>query len=456
MLTMSGAYDVVIVGLGVAGAYAAYKLSRSGLRVLAVDVKPYDKLGDKPCGDAIGKHHLDSLGLADLPHEIIEGHVKGIDIFSPNEATRFRVLGEGYEVDRVGIVRYLLKLAVDSGLEIMTETAAVSPIVRGNHVRGVILLEKGRSVEVAARVVIDASGNARAVARRLPKEWPISEELDPRDTNIAYREVRKLSDEVDEPEVLRIYVSKKVAPGGYWWFFPYSLRRGYVNVGLGVQGGRGYPHPKDLLYTYILKRDVFKGSDLVEAGGAIVPTRGPLDSLVWNGVAVVGDAAYTANPVHGGGKGSAMVSSSCVADAVIEAIETGRLDAEGLWKANICYMNSYGVKQAILNVFRLFLQELPDEDIDYGMSRRIIREEDLNTLSLKGDLELSVVDKAMRFLAGLRRPSLLFKLKSVAEYMNRIRGLYEDYPRSPADLLSWSSSVRSVLAEYRSKVLGVG
>lgn len=452
---MSSAYDVVIVGLGVAGAYAAYRLSRSGLRVLAVDVKPYERLGDKPCGDAIGKHHLDTLGLVDLPHEVIEGHVRGIDIFSPNEMIRFRVLGEGYEVDRIGLVRYLLKRAVDSGLEIMTGTAAVSPVIRENHVRGVVLLKEGKSVEVNAKVVIDASGNARVIARRLPREWPVSEELYPRDTNIAYREVRKLPRGVDEPEILRIYVSKRVAPGGYWWLFPYSLREGYVNVGLGVQGGRGYPHPKDLLYTYVLKRDIFKDSKLVEAGGAVVPTRGPLNSLVWNGVAVVGDAAYTVNPVHGGGKGSAMVSSNCVSDAILEAVETGRFDAEGLWRANICYMNSYGVKQAVLDVFRLFLQELPDEDIDFGMSRKIIREEDLNILSLRGDLELSVVDKAMRFLAGLSRPSLLFKLKNVSEYMNRIRNLYENYPQTPADLPRWASRVRSVLSEYKSKVLGL-
>lgn len=451
---MSSVYDVVIVGLGVAGAYAAYKLSRSGLKVLAVDVKPYERLGDKPCGDAIGKHHLDSLGL-DLTPEIIEGHVRGIDIFSPNEMTRFRVLGDGYEVDRIGLVKYLLRRAMNSGLEIMTKTAAVSPIIRENHVRGVVLLKDGKSIEVNAKVVIDASGNVRAIARRLPQEWPVSEELDPRDANIAYREVRKLSSKIDEPEILRIYLSKRVAPGGYWWLFPYSLRDGYVNVGLGVQGGRGYPHPRELLYTYVLKRDIFKNSELEEAGGAVVPTRGPLNSLVWNGVAVVGDAAYTVNPVHGGGKGSAMISSSCVSDAILEAVETGRFDAEGLWKANICYMNSYGIKQAVLNVFRLFLQELPDEDIDFGMSRKIIREEDLNVLSMKGDLELSAVDKAIRFLAGLSRPSLLLKLRNVSEYMNRIRNLYEDYPRSPADLPRWASRVRSVLAEYKSKVLGL-
>ncbi|MEM1623320.1 MAG: digeranylgeranylglycerophospholipid reductase [Sulfolobales archaeon] len=450
---MSKTYDVVIVGLGVAGAYAAYKLSKSGLKVLAVDIKPYDRLGDKPCGDAVGKHHLESLGLADLPQEILEGYVRGIDIFSPSENFKFRVLGDGYEVNRIGLVRYLVKQALDFGLEIKTETAALGPIIRNGFVCGVVLREGNRSVEVGAKVVVDASGNARSIARRLPSEWPVAEGLEIVDSNIAYREVRELHREIEEPDILRIYVSKRVAPGGYWWLFPYSSLPGYVNVGLGIQGGRGYPHPRTLLYQHVLSRELFKGSRLIEAGGAVVPTREPLKSLVWHGIAVVGDAAYTVNPVHGGGKGSAMISANCVASAIIKGLEVGRVDANGLWSANICYMNSYGAKQAVLNVFRLFLQELSDDDIEFGMSKKIIREEDLNVLSLRGDLELSVVDKAMRFLAGLRRPSLLFKLKNVAEYMDKVRVLYDNYPRSPAELPQWSRKVSSLLREYRIRVL---
>ncbi|MCS7099545.1 MAG: FAD-binding protein, partial [Sulfolobales archaeon] len=234
---MKSEYDVVIVGLGVAGAYASYALAKAGLEVLAVDIKPYEKLGDKPCGDAIGKHHLDFLNLTNLPPDLVEGYVRGIDIYSPSESVKFRVTGDGYLVDRIKLVHYLVERALDSGLELMTKTAAVSPIVKDGFVRGLVLLREGRSVEVSAKITIDASGNARAVARRLPSDWPVSEELKMVDSNIAYREVRKLRDGVEEPEILRIYVNKTAAPGGYWWLFPYSRRDGYVNVGLGIQGG---------------------------------------------------------------------------------------------------------------------------------------------------------------------------------------------------------------------------
>jgi geranylgeranyl reductase family protein len=447
-------YDVVVAGAGVAGAYAAFRLASAGLRVLVVDIKEFERVGDKPCGDAIGGHHLSFLGLSDLPRDIVEGYVKGIDIYSPSGRVRFRVLGEGLEVDRIGLARYLLKRAIDRGAEFRGSTAALEPIVSGGYVRGLRLYSGGRTYEVMSSVVVDATGNARAVVRRLPKDWPVSEEAGPRDFNIAYREVRVLKDEVEEPNILRIYVSKTVAPGGYWWFFPYSEKRSYVNVGLGVQGGRGYPHPRDLLYRYVLSQRIFEGSTLVEAGGAPVPTRGPLSSLVWNGIAVVGDAAYTVNPVHGGGKGSSMVSSLCVANAIVEALDRGDVSAEGLWEANICYMNNYGTKQAVLDVFRRFLQELGDEDLEFGMSAGIIKEEDLNALSLRGELELSVAEKAVRLLSGLRRPSLLIKLRRVAEYMGKMREMYENYPRTPSQLAAWRLRVGELLRDFEERVLG--
>jgi len=446
-------FDVVVAGAGVAGAYAAFRLASAGLRVLVVDVKEFERVGDKPCGDAIGSHHLSFLGLEDLPRDIIEGYVKGIDIYSPSGRVRFRVLGEGVEVDRIGLARYLLERAMDRGAEFRGRTAAIEPLISGGYVCGLRLYAGGRTYEVQSSVVVDATGNARAIARKLPKDWPVSEEADPKDFNIAYREVRVLKDEIEEPQILRIYVSKVIAPGGYWWFFPYSEKKNYVNVGLGVQGGRGYPHPRDLLYRYVLSQRVFEGSTVIEAGGAPVPTRGPLSSLVWNGVAVVGDAAYTVNPVHGGGKGSSMVSSLCVANAVVEALEQGDVSAEGLWRANICYMSNYGVKQAVLDVFRRFLQELSDEDLEFGMSAGIVKEEDLNSLSLRGELELSVAEKAIRLVSGLRRPSLLVKLRRVVEYMGRVREMYENYPETPDQLAAWRLKVNEVLREFEERVL---
>ncbi len=447
-------YEVVIAGAGIAGASAAYFLAKKGVKVLLVDIKSFSRAGDKACGDALGKHHIDELGIEPPKGEELEGLVKGIDIYSPYEDVRYRVLGDGYEINRIAFTQRFIREAVNHGATYLEKTQAVEPLFREGKVAGLRLWSKERGTwEVLANVVIDATGAARCIARKLPKDWPVSENLDLRDAVIAYREVRLLKDEVDEAEVLRIFLSKKVAPGGYWWFFPYSLNPRKVNVGLGVQGGMGYPHPKELLYRYVFTRPEFRGSEVIEAGGAIAPTRRPLTSLVWDGVAVIGDAAYTVNPIHGGGKGSAMLSAYCVSEAISRALEEGDVSAKGLWSANLCFMKRYGSKQVILDIFRQFLQRLSDDDLEYGMRRKIIKEEDLNILSLRGDLELSVVEKAMRLLAGLGRPSFLLKLRNVAKYMNKARELCDSYPEDPRGIKYWLSQLMNLYREFREKVL---
>ena len=447
-------YDVVIAGAGIAGASAASFLARKGIKVLLVDIKPFSRAGDKACGDAIGKHHLDELGIEPPKGEELEGIVKSIDVYSPYEDVKYRVLGDGFEINRIAFTQRFIKEAINYGATYLDNTQALEPIIKSGKVSGIKLWRRDRGTwEVHAEVVIDATGAARCLARKLPKDWPVSEELDLRDAVIAYREVRLLRDEVDEAEVLRIFLSKKIAPGGYWWFFPYSLNPKKVNVGLGIQGGMGYPHPKDLLYKYVFTRPEFKGSEVIEAGGAIAPTRRPLPSLVWHGVAVIGDAAYTVNPIHGGGKGSAMLSAYCVAEAINDALSEGDVSAKGLWSANICFMGRYGSKQVILDIFRQFLQRLSNDDLEYGMKKKLINEEDLNILSLKGDLELSVVEKAMRLLAGIGRPSLLLKLKNVARYMNKARQHCKNYPEDPSGINKWLSELLSIYREFKEKVL---
>jgi flavin-dependent dehydrogenase len=169
---------------------------------------------------------------------------------------------------------------------------------------------------------------------------------------------------------------------------------------------------------------------------------------VWNGIIVVGDSGYTANPVHGGGKGSAMISGFCAARTVLDAFERGDFSSASLWETNICYNQRYGAKQASLELFRRFLQRLTDEDINYGMRKKVIKEEDLLEASTTGDLHLSVAEKAMRVIAGIGRPSLLYKLKNVSQYMKEIKELYKNYPESPEGLKRWNAQVKGLISDF--------
>ncbi|MEM2204059.1 MAG: digeranylgeranylglycerophospholipid reductase [Sulfolobales archaeon] len=442
-------YDVVIVGAGVAGATAASLISRMGFSVALIDAKPNYRAGDKPCGDAIGKHHFEEVGIKPPSGEELDGLVKGILLYSPSEEVVLTIEGEGYEINRVKFTQRLIRESIDNGAEYYDETNASAPIIENGFVRGVIATRMGEKLVFRSNVVIDASGSARSIVRRLPPEWPVVDPIKPEDTQIAYREIRILEEWIDKPEYIRIYVNQKIAPGGYWWNFPKSVAR-TVNVGLGVQNGKGYEHPRTYLYKYILTRPEFKNSKIVETSGALVPTRRPPYSMVWNGIMVIGDAAYTVNPVHGGGKGSGMLAAKAASIALAKASEIGDYSAKGLWTMNKLYIDYYGAKQASLDIFRIFLQKLSDDDIEYGLRKRILKESDLYETSITGVIKnkRSVFDKLGRVIAGLGRPSLLAKLIVAAEYMDKMKKLYEEYPDTPEKLGEWMYRVNSLYESF--------
>ncbi len=447
-------YDVVIAGLGPAGSVALWHLAKMGFKVAGLDVRSYETLWGKPCGDAIGAHHFGNAGLNDPPQSVIKNRVRGIDIYSPGEEVRYRVLGEGYIIDRTRLGQHLVSEAMDKGADVYLSSPVVSPVIENGRVVGLKARIKNTVQEIRANVVIEATGFSRAVKKRLPREWPVAEDIDEKDINIAYREIIEYEDyTVEEPEIIRIYLDQEVAPGGYWWYFPESSNR--VNVGLGVQGGMGYPSPMELFKEKLVKHPLLTHPyRVIKAAGAPVPTRRPANTLVGPGILVIGDAGYTVNPVHGGGMGYGFFAAYSAAKAIAEAHETGDFSEKGLWGLNIEYMKSIGGKQAALDVFRRFLQRLSNDDILFGMKKRLIPEVDVYEVSSRGEIKITTLEKLGIVLRGLTRPTLLAHLRTVAEYMKRVKELYSNYPETPSGLPKWAQSVEDLFTELELSLSG--
>ena len=71
-------FDTIVVGGGTAGCVAAKTLASAGLSVCLVDRKDRNSIGKKVCGDAIGKHHFDNLGLSYPKGDELERDILGI------------------------------------------------------------------------------------------------------------------------------------------------------------------------------------------------------------------------------------------------------------------------------------------------------------------------------------------------------------------------------------------
>ncbi len=441
-------YDVVVIGAGVAGLTASWTLARKGFNVALVESKPCEHIGFKPCGDAIGLHHFEKMNISP-PEQVVENKFYGVRVYSPSEEHYITVHGEGIGINSWRFHQWLLRQCLDSGVELFDRHILVSLEVRDSGVEKVFVKEKGRAStrEFRAKAFIDASGATPALRTKLPSGWPIAERPYMSDYNITYREIIELDEPVkgEDRDYAMIYLNKEIAPGGYWWFFP---KRGGVlgNVGLGVIWLPDSPNPRIQYERYLRKR--FHGR-VVDVGGGLVPTRRPLPTLVWRNVGVVGDAAYTVNPVHGGGKGSSMLAASIVAKHFGKALEEGRVDEETLWTANLEYMEAYGSKQAGLDILRMYLQRLDNSDLELLLKKRIVSGEAVYDIGMKGSLRSELVRSIKTAISLIGHPGLLNQLRVVKKYMDEAKKLYlEEYPRHPSGLRGWMKRVDELFDRF--------
>ena len=450
-------FDVVIVGAGTAGCLAAKTTAEAGLKTCIIERKNQKEIGEKVCGDALGEHHLRNVGLKAPQNGALEKRIEGVKIYSPDLKTVFTIKHEefsGYLLNRRLFGQWLLRTALDSGAVLFDSTQCLEPIIKKGFVTGVLAknLKTGEKIEFEGKTVVDASGFLGVIRRKLPREMNIEKEISNEDVEVCYREIRQLKQEANNKNYCEIYLNQKITPSGYTWIFYKGSAK--VNVGLGVCMRGNFPNPKKQFYKHIITQPLFEGSLLLTGGTWYDPTRRPLDNMVGNGVIITGDAACLVNPIHGGGIGPSMLSGYLAGKTIIEALEEGDVSQKALWPYNVRYMESYGMKQAILDVFRLLLLTSSNEDLSYGMRCRLLTEEDLLKASLGRDFHLNITETAKRVFRGLKRIRFLNKLRIAVDLMRKVKVHYKNYPRTLKEFETWRLKTEMLFREAKLKLVG--
>lgn len=473
---MSDNYDVIVAGAGIAGTLAAAAASKGGAKVLLVDRNTEDIVGRKTnwgwvCGDAVAKTHIDMIESKlkiNFAKPELDHRVDGVYAISPDLKKKFLFEGEGYSLNRPALARKLLKLAIHHGAQYVQGYGIDGPLLDGMNVTGVFGRDSNQKpFEFKGKLVIDALGISSMIRRKLPQNDYVEREVNLSDVESTGRYICDFEQDGEDlayydPNNALIHLNQQLAPGGYGWVFPRSDHR--LNIGLGVEKAsldirNKKLNEKDTLHTlidkYVKWNPLIKSIKIVEddnngKGYWSVPVRRQMDSLVFNNYLGAGDSMAMPNPISAGGIGPAMVAGYLAGESAAQAIEEGDTSIESLWRYNLKYNEEYGNKTAGLEVFRIYLQSMNNDLINYGM-RNFITEQEAIDMSYGRVPELTIASTFQKMLSGIQNIDAFRNLMLVSKKMKTLNALYAKYPKSPKEFKPWRDAVVAQIREAKEK-----
>jgi len=337
-------FDVLIVGAGPAGSFAAERLARGGARVALFDGRPAGEA--KACGGGVT-----SKALKAWPHllEAMGRTVAEVEMYSP-AGTRVRLkLDAPFAIySRAAFDSYLRDRAIGAGAHVVSERVSLAS--ESDQEETWMLRSRGGE-RWRGRVLVAADGANSPIARRLAGALPNAE----MEVAFGYRAPLPKTDDV--PTVIA-FLPDWV---GYAWAFP---RLDHISFGIATSQDAFKHHALDaLLWEFMIGyyrirddphaplwatgakgtseddrlnaeiEEKLRGS--VDRYAARIPGLAPetwntrrVGSDTW---ALLGDAAGFADPVTGEGIYYALRSAEIFAEAFLE----GRASAyEERWRAD--------------------------------------------------------------------------------------------------------------------------
>jgi geranylgeranyl reductase family protein len=390
-------YDVAVIGAGPAGSMAAKKAAESGAEVVIFEEHP--RAGwPVQCAGLLGVKAMVESELA-LGTFAIRS-VRGATVSSPGG---FRLSFRSAEtkawvVDRRIFDRALLTEAARSGAEVKM----ASPVTNLARDGGRCILTVGRGSDrqkMEAGVVISAEGAGARIARGAG--------IDPPREILSSAQV-ELPIELEDPEMVEVFLGEKVAPGFFAWAIP--AQEGVARVGLSCRENACL-HLKRLLKNPSIRGRVRGGSLHLVVGGLPL---GPPASTVADGLIAVGDAAGQVKPTSGGGVYPGLVSAKIAGQVAAAASQEGDSSAARLSEYERTWRSELGREIRLGMIIHRMRADMTDDEVDDLVRLLADREDLIRIIEEEGDIDRPsrVIKKvAPRMgLAGVRMVRPLFRL----------------------------------------------
>ncbi len=417
--------DVVVIGLGSAGAAAARACARAGLRVHAVDASPPERAG---------AHWVNGVALWCFDEGGVsrpEGaeRLAGSDVFhlvagwGPHRLT-LRSVGHA-EVDMRLLVRRLHAEA----------RAAGARLEGGRRVRGAEEDAEGVTVDTDAgpirgRWLVDASGLRGA---GLGPRSPVPAAA----ICVGAQEVRALA---DAAAARAYFVDHGVRPGEILCFTGVAGGFSIVNVSLeldldeprlsiltGSIPGNGHPSGVRLLEDFVRQHGWV--GDRVFGGARPIPLAAPPAAMARGRIALLGDAARQVFAGHGSGIGMQLIAARVLA----EALAGGGTP----WDYNARFQRGWGGELAASAVFARYTATMPLQDFTDAMTSGLLPRSASEAALLQRPPHPRLRELPAMALGAIAHPGIVADMAPILNKMSRCRRLWRRYPARERDLAGW-------------------
>jgi len=345
--------DIIVVGGGPCGSYAAYTAAKLGAEVLVCE--EHEEIGaPRHCSGHLSVSSLRRLGLR-VPQGAVENEIRGAVFWSPSGkefVLRCRA-PVTYVVNRELFDKSLAELAIKAGVQYRFKSRAKSLIFESGCVRGVSLKGEER---VEANVVVDAEG----CSSKLLKNTGLHGLRGSMMVKGIQAEVDRVEDVNDD--MVEVYFGRNVAPSFFAWIIPRN--DGSAKVGLATTSG----DPRKYLRRFMEKHPVaskkLKKSRTTYTSIHPIPLAGPLPKTYSDGFLAVGDAASQVKPTTGGGVIFGITCAKVAGEVAYEAVKTQDFSEAFLSRYQSRWKRLVGFDLAAMLRMRRMLDSLSDSRID--------------------------------------------------------------------------------------------
>ena len=370
-------WDVVIVGAGPVGGYAAYRLAKKGISVLLLE--EHSEIG-KPfqCAGLVNPGSMKKVGLE---HTILS-QVNGARMYSPS--------GIEVKIGRADTIRThvvcrklfdegVVRKGLEAGAELWLKSKPLDVSIDSEGV-SLSIQKQNEKISITASLLIGCDGAHSWVRRKLkmgkPKEFMIGYQLE-------------VSGYGGVEGYLDMFTGKDVAPGLFAWAIPNGETH---RIGVWSRAEDLDGRSCEQLIEYLMKQSDWseRFDNCRETARFCGPIPCGFVPKPWKQRSILlGDAGGMAKPTTGGGIGPGFEAVDSVIDGLISGINRNKLTEKDLKKIAKPLMGIRKRQEKARALRDLFVTSCSDDELDSHFEI-FSRPEVIKLINEEGDIEKPV------------------------------------------------------------------